>query len=262
MGVCFAAPTISKVVPAGAMRGSECEVLVMGTNLHEPQALFFEDGIVQQTKIEPVNDKQFKVVLKVPEDAPFGNHRFRVRTKKGLSFLRTFRVGPFPHVMEAESDSSQKKPPNNTADDAQEITFPKAGGLTVAGVVDREDVDWYKIVLAKDERLSVAVDGVRLNYTPFDPYIDIVDTKGFVVAASDDHPLMEQDALLAFTASEPGEYFVRVRESAYGGSSACSYLLHVGRFPTPSVALPPGANPGSEVVVKWLGDPAGGFEKK
>ena len=85
MGVCSAAPTISKVVPAGAMRGSECEVLVMGANLHEPQALFFEDGIVQQTKIESVNDKQFKVVLKVPEDAPFGNHRFRVRTKKGLS---------------------------------------------------------------------------------------------------------------------------------------------------------------------------------
>ena len=259
---CFAAPTVNKVVPAGAMRGSECEVLVMGTNLHEPQALFFEDGIVQQTKIESVNDKQFKVVLKVPEDAPFGNHRFRVRTKKGLSVLRTFRVGPFPHLMESESESSQKKPPNNTADDAQEIQFSKAGGLTVAGVVEREDVDWYKVVLAKDDRLSVAVDGVRLNHTPFDPYIDIVDTKGFVVAASDDHPLMEQDALLAFTASEPGEFFVRVRESAYGGSSACSYLLHVGRFPTPSVALPPGANPGSEVVVKWLGDPSGGFESK
>ncbi len=262
ISVGFAAPTVNKVMPAGAMRGSECEVLVMGTNLHEPQALFFEDGIVHQTKIESVNDKQFKVTLNVPEDAPFGNHRFRVRTKKGLSLLRTFRVGPFPHVTESESDSSQKKPPNNTAAEAQEIQFSKAGGLTVAGVVDREDVDWYKVVLNKDDRLSVAVDGVRLNYTPFDPYIDIVDTKGFVVAASDDHPLMEQDALLAFTASEPGEFFVRVRESAYGGSSACSYLLHVGRFPTPSVALPPGANPGSEVLVKWLGDPAGGFESK
>jgi hypothetical protein len=41
ISVCSAAPTISKVVPAGAMRGSECEVLVMGANLHEPQVLFF-----------------------------------------------------------------------------------------------------------------------------------------------------------------------------------------------------------------------------
>ena len=78
----------------------------------------------------------------------------------------------------------------------------------------------------------------------------------------DDHPLMEQDAIMAFTAPKDGNFFVRVRESAYGGSSACSYLLHIGRFPTPSVALPPGANPGSEVVVKWLGDPAGAFESK
>ena len=40
-----------------------------------------------------------------------------------------------------------------------------------------------------------------------------------------------------------------------------AYLLHLGRFPTPSVA-PPGGNPESEVLVKWLGDPAGDFESK
>lgn len=260
--ICKAAPTIGKIVPAGAPRGSEIEVLVFGTNLHEPQALFFEDGIVRQTKIESVNEKQLRVVLNVPEDAPFGNHRFRIRTKKGLSHLRTFRVGPFPQVVEAETDSSQKKPSNNTVEEVQAIQVPQTGGLTIAGVVEKEDVDCYQVGLKKGNRLSVAVDGVRLNYTPFDPYIDIVDGDGFVLTASDDHPLMEQDAIMAFTAPKDGNFFVRVRESAYGGSSACSYLLHIGRFPTPSVALPPGANPGSEVVVKWLGDPAGAFESK
>ena len=139
--VCRAAPTIGKIVPAGATQGSEVEVLVFGTNLHEPQALFFEDGIVQQTKIESVNDKQLKVVLNVPKDAPFGNHRFRIRTKKGLSLLRTFRVGPFPQVIEAETDSSQKKPSNNTVEEAQAIQVPQAGGLTIAGDVEKEDVD-------------------------------------------------------------------------------------------------------------------------
>ena len=71
-------------MPAGATQGSEVEVLVFGTNLHEPQTLFFEDGIVQQTKIESVNDKQLKVVLKVPMDAPFGNLLFLIRSKKVL----------------------------------------------------------------------------------------------------------------------------------------------------------------------------------
>ncbi len=260
--LCLAAPTIGPVSPAGATRGSEVEVMVSGTNFHEVQEIFFEDGIIQQKKIEAVNDKQLKATLFVPEDAPFGNHRFRVRTKKGLSLLRTFRVGPFPQVAETETNTSNPKVVNNTPDTAQEIQVPETGGLTIAGVVRQEDVDCYRISLEKGQRLSVAVDAVRLNYTPFDPYIDVINEAGFVVSASDDHPLMEQDAILAVNAPESGDYFVRVRESAYGGNAACSYLLHLGRFPTPSVALPPGGNPQSEVLVKWLGDPAGDFESK
>lgn len=260
--LCIAAPTIGLVSPAGAARGSEIEVVVSGTNFYEVQEIFFEDGIIQEKKIEAVNDKQLKVTLVVPKDAPFGNHRFRIRTKKGLSKLRTFRVGPFPQVAEIEANTSNPKTENNTPDTAQEIQVPETGGLTISGVVRQEDVDCYRIALKKGQRLSVAVDGVRLNYTPFDPYIDVIDEDGFVVAASDDHPLMEQDAIFAVNAPESGNYFVRIRESAYGGNASCGYLLHLGRFPTPSVALPPGGNPESEVLVKWLGDLAGEFESK
>ena len=260
--LCMAAPAIGPVSPAGAMRGSEVEVLVSGTNFHEAQEIFFEDGIIQQKNIEAINDKQLKVTLVVPDDAPFGNHRFRVRTKKGLSTLRTFRVGPFPQVTEIETNTSNPKTKNNTPDTAQDIQVPETGGLTISGVVRQEDVDCYRVPLEKGQRLSVAVDAVRLNYTPFDPYIDVINEAGFVIAASDDHPLMEQDAILAVNAPESGNYFVRIRESAYGGNAACSYLLHLGRFPTPSVALPPGGNPESEVLVKWLGDLAGEFESK
>ena len=48
--LCMAAPAIGPVSPAGAMRGSEVEVLVSGTNFHEAQEIFFEDGIIQQKK--------------------------------------------------------------------------------------------------------------------------------------------------------------------------------------------------------------------
>ena len=186
--LCLAAPTIGPVSPAGATRGSEVEVVISGTNFHEVQEIFFEDGIIQQKKIEAVNDKQLKATLFVPEDAPFGNHRFRVRTKKGLSLLRTFRVGPFPQVAETETNTSNPKVVNNTPDTAQEIQVPETGGLTIAGVVRQEDVDCYRISLEKGQRLSVAVDAVRLNYTPFDPYIDVINEAGFVVSASDDIP--------------------------------------------------------------------------
>ena len=46
--------------------------------------------------------------------------------------------------------------------------------------------------------------------------------------------------MLAVTVPEAGDYTVRLRESAYGGSDNTGYLLHVGDFPVPHVAWPPG----------------------
>ena len=53
--LCIAAPTIGLVSPAGAARGSEIEVVVSGTNFYEVQEIFFEDGIIQEKKIEGGN---------------------------------------------------------------------------------------------------------------------------------------------------------------------------------------------------------------
>ena len=45
-------------------------------------------------------------------------------------------------------------------------------------------------------------------------------------------------AAVSLLAPEDGRYVIEVRESSYGGSSACKYRLHVGRFPRPLAVFP------------------------
>jgi hypothetical protein len=68
--------------------------------------------------------------------------------------------------------------------------------------------------------------------------------------------------MLAVAAPADGVYTVRVRESTYGGNDGSLYLLHLGVFPVPYVAWPPGGRSGAEVELEWLGDPAGPFRTR
>ena len=48
----------------------------------------------------------------------------------------------------------------------------------------------------KGQRLSAEVEGMRLGNTLFDPYVAILDSKRFELAAADDSPLLGQDGVL------------------------------------------------------------------
>lgn len=245
-----AAPTIGRIEPPGAPAGAEVEIRLVGGDLGDPQELFFEEGTIAVTSVTGVDEKTVKATLRVPADSPPGGHRFRIRTRDGLSDLRTFRVGGFEQVQEAE--------PNDAVTTAQIVPL----GRTIVGVVKAEDVDCFRVHLPAGGRIAVAVDALRLDQEMFDPHLELVDSRGFVVAACDDHPLLGQDAMLAATVAEEGDYVIRLRESAYGGNDGCVYLVHVGDFPTPHLAWPPAGPPGAELDVEWLGDPGGPFRQK
>src|SRR5438477_5754241 len=151
-----------------------------------------------------------------------------------------------------------EKEPNNDFDKPQKIPL----NVTVEGVVDAEDVDYYAVELKKGQRLSVEIEGMRLAGAFFDPYVAVLDGKRFELATSDDSPLNKQDGICSIVAPAHGTYVVQVRESAYGGSGACAYRLHVGTFPRPLAVLPAGGKVGEEVEVRFLGDPAGEIRQK
>ncbi len=245
-----ASPSLGAIQPRGAQRGTEAVLTFSGGRLADAQeVLAYYPGIAVK-KMEVVNDAALKVTVAIAPDCRLGEHAFRVRTATGISELRTFWVGAMPVVEEIE--------PNSDFDKPQPIPL----NVTVHGIVQNEDVDYFVVECKKGQRLSVEVEGMRLGNAFFDPYVAILDSKRFELATGDDSPMTGQDGGCSVVIPADGKYVVQVRESAYGGNGACQYRLHVGNFPRPTAVVPAGGKPGEELEVTFLGDPAGPIKQK
>lgn len=240
-----ASPSLGGISPYGGQRGKEVEVFFNGARLADAQEILLYYPGIKVAHFEVVNDNQVKTRLAIDPECRLGIHAMRVRTASGLSELRTFMVGALPEVAETE--------PNN--DFAQPQKIPT--NVTVTGVADNEDVDYFQVEVKKGERITAEVEGIRLGVTFFDPYVAIMDSGRFELAATDDSALLWQDASASIVAPEDGKYVVQVRESAFAGNGACVYRLHIGNFPRPTAVLPAGGKRGETVALKYLGDAAG-----
>jgi hypothetical protein len=239
---------LGQVYPRGGQRGTEVNLVFAGGRLADAKEVLFYSPGFTVNKLEVVNDGQVKAAVKIAPDCRLGEHIVRLRTATGVSEMRTFWVGPFPVVDEKE--------PNSDFDKPQAIPL----NVTVQGQVDSEDNDYFSVQLKKGQRLSVEIEGMRLGNAFFDPYVAILDSKRFELAATDDAPLLGQDACASIVAPADGTYVIQVRDSAYTGAGA--YRLHVGTFPRPLAVLPAGGRPGEELEVTFLGDPTGPIKQK
>jgi hypothetical protein len=243
----FAAePRIGQLVPQGVRRGAETTVKLLGPRVGaEPQEILFDAPGLSVVKLEPADGNTLQATIKVAEDSPLGRHAIRLRTSTGVSNLVTLHVGALESVEEVE--------PNNTIAEAQALPL----GRTVHGVVKVEDDDYFTVDLTEGQRISVDVEGIRLGRTFFDPCIELLDAAGETVAASDDEPAAYQDAFLSYIAPAAGRYLIRLRESAYQGNDASTYLLHIGDFPRSAAAYPPAVVAGQPSEVTLIGDAKG-----
>ena len=245
-----ASPQLGIIQPRGVQRGSEAVLTFSGARLGDAEEVFFYEPGLAVTKIEPVDANQFKATVQVAPDCRLGEHTAQVRTKTGISEYRTFFVGPYP--------AHEEKEPNNDFENPQAVPL----NVTVTGVVQSEDVDYFVIEAKQGQRISAEIEGMRLGTTLFDPYVAILDSKRFELSAVDDTPLLLQDSVAAIVAPEDGKYIIEVRESAYGGNGNCHYRLHLGTFPRPTTVFPAGGKIGEETEVRFIGDPAGDFTRK
>jgi hypothetical protein len=242
-------PVLNLVNPRGGQRGTEMEIHFHGERLEEiGEALFYQPGLTL-SDIDPKDGKHATAKLTIAADAPLGEHSLRLRTAGGLTELRSFWVGQFPAVAEAE--------PNATFDQAQRVEL----NTTVQGVAANEDDDYYVCTLKKGQRLSVEVEAMRLGRLMFDAYVAILDPKKFELASCDDTPLLRNDAFASIIAPEDGDYRIVVHEAAYEGTDDCQYRLHIGTFPRPKAIFPTGGKPGETVEFTFIGDPAGPFKQ-
>jgi hypothetical protein len=242
-------PTFSTTKPNGGQRGTELQLVVTGTQLADFEDFLFMSPGFSTKKIEKVEEKKVTATIAIAADVPLGNHLLRLRTKTGVSHARQFFVGQYPNVDEKE--------PNDAFESPQVVTFNQ----TVEGVVQNEDVDYYKVSAKKGQRIAVEIDGLRLGYLNFDPYVAILDKERFELGASDDTILHRQDGYVSVVAPEDGDYWIKVHESSYRGSANSYYRLHVGSFNRPDVVYPAGGKIGTVVKTKFIEKSGETFEE-
>ncbi len=239
------APVLNTVQPAGGQRGTQVQLTLSGDRLGDAQELLWYQEGIATIDLEPTDNKTVKATVEIAPDARLGLYDFRIRTATGISHLRTFSVGAFKEVTEVE--------PNNDFENPQPIEL----GVTVTGVAQTEDDDYFVVEVTKGQRISAEVEGIRLGKTLFDPYVAILNDRRFELSRSDDAPLVHQDGIAQVIAPDDGRYIIQVRESAYQGNGNCHYRLHVGSFPRPRATLPAGGPLGETIEVEWIGDVAG-----
>ncbi len=240
-----ASPSLSAIRPVGGQRGTELEITLSGARLGDAlEIIYYQPGITTQS-LKKLDDNNVRAKIKIEPTCVLGLHDLRLRTATGVSELRTFSVGALKEVSEVE--------PNNDFAKPQAIPM----NVTVNGIADNEDVDYFVVDAKKGERITAEVEGLRVGITEFDPCVAIMDAKRFELGVSDDAALVWRDGVTAIIAPQDGKYIIQVRESAYSGNAACLYRLHVGHFPRATAVLPAGGKPGESLAVRWIGDAAG-----
>lgn len=242
-------PRLSHILPRGVRRGADHVLTFHGSRLADAQEIFFYEPGLETVEIKAESDAVVRATVRVADDCALGQHTAQVRTASGISDFRTVWVGALPVVEEAE--------PNNQFEAPQSVSLD----VTVQGIIENEDVDYFAVDAKAGQRLSVEVEGMRLATTLFDPYVAILNDKRFELAASDDSPLVQQDAVAGIVVPDDGRYFIELRESAYGGNGNCRYRLHIGTFPRPTGVYPAGGPAGTQVAVRFVGDPKGDIEQ-
>ncbi|MBL8798306.1 MAG: hypothetical protein JNM56_30710 [Planctomycetia bacterium] len=239
------APNLAMPMPLGMQRGSSFELVLTGANLAEPVALMTSIPGLKATFPEDNNNgkdaAKLRVLLEAPKDAPLGTHTLRLVTARGMSNLRLFCLDDLPQTNQDAASKVKSTP--------QALTVPGV----VAGRIDAEGSNFYKINVQAGQRLSFDVLGRRLG-SPIDPLLSITDLKNQrEVAYSNDAPGQQTDARLTHTFKEAGEYLIEIRDVMHRGGADYVYRLRVGDFPCATTPVPMAAKRGSKVNVAFAG---------
>lgn len=247
-----ASPDFVTSVPRGGKTGSEVKVTIMGTRLSDAEEVIFHYPGITAKDLKVLDDKKVEVTLVIAPDCRLGEHHLRLRCRSGMSYARNFWVSQFPNHDEVE--------PNDDILNPQKIPM----NVTIEAEAKTEETDYYQITVKKGERISVEIEGLRINnirqQIAMDPFVAVFDKDRKQIASADGSALLKQESILSITAPEDGDYIVEVRDAAYQGRGR--YRAHIGNFPRPTAIYPAGGKAGSEMEFTMLGDATGPYQWK
>jgi hypothetical protein len=239
------APVLGLPAHLGMQRGTTLELTLTGSNLAEPTGLLvtFPAKVTIPTDNKNGQDNaKLRVRLEVPADAPLGYHRLQLATTRGMSNLRLFCIDDLPPVAQAAG--------NHARTSAQALPIP----CVVAGRLDAEASDFYKITVKAGQRLSFDVLGHRLG-GPIDPELTIYEAGGpqRELVHANDSPGAQTDCRLSWTFKEAGDYLIEVGDVLKRGGADYWYRLRVGDFPLATVPIPLAIQRGGKAAVRFAG---------
>jgi len=185
---------LTHLIPSGGQQGKSVEVVLVGTLNGGDQRRAWSSHPGLSVEFGKKADR-VRVVIK--PDVPPGRHFLRMANSGAGSPLLPFVVSPLVEVSEKE--------PNGRIADAQKI---EGISRVVNGVLsESQDVDTFGVSLKAGQTLVVSMTAHTELGSPMDGLLQVVTSKGFVVAQDDDS--LGLDPFLTFTPKRDGEYFVR-----------------------------------------------------
>ena len=234
-----APPTLERVSPTGAQRGTRATIEIQGSNIAGATRLIFSEpglsasvtaikevppekavmakGVVRTDA--PIDDKAKKYALTatvtIAADVPHGVHAFRLDTPLGVSNVLRFAVSALVEIPEQE--------PNDPAA-AQKVTLPAAlvGALGTAG-----DVDAYEFAARAGEEIAFHVVARPLG-SRLDSVIRVRDAQGKTIAENNDFDLA-RDSILTWRFADAGKYVLTMEDIEHGGAkNGFAYRIYAG----------------------------------
>jgi len=186
--------SVTHLVPSGAQQGKTVEVLLQGTlnGADQRRSWASHPGLSVS-----FGKKEDRVTVAVKADVPPGRYWLRFANNGAASSLLPFVVSPIAEVAEKE--------PNGRLEDAQKLDGP---AQIVNGVLsESRDVDVFGVSMKSGQSLVVSMTAHTLLGSPMDSLLQVVTSRGFVVAQDDDS--LGLDPFVVFTARRDGTYYVR-----------------------------------------------------
>jgi hypothetical protein len=264
-----APPTLEKISPTGAERGTKVTVAITGTNIGGATRLIFsEPGLsasitaIKEIPVDapamakgvvrtdaPIDDKAKKflvtALVSIAADVPHGVHAFRLHTPLGVSNLLRIAVSSLPERIEHEP---------NAADNPQSVTLPAAlvGALDQAG-----DVDGWKFDATAGQDMVFQVVARPLG-SRLDSVVRLLDARGRTIAENNDFDL-SRDSVLTWHFAEAGSYVLTVEDVEHGGGkNGYAYRIYAGALPFVAAVFPLGAANGATTTISAMGVNLGG----
>ncbi len=237
-----AAPQIDYVYPAGGQRGSTFDVTVgqtKGDTKIDPWPAKVWSDCAGLSFVADKTPNRFRV--KIADDCPVGPHLIRVHNADGSSVPKVFVVGRQDETIEPEKPSSE---PRLVA----KLPAVLNGQLAKSG-----EADTWAVEVEAGRWIVAELAAKRLG-SPIDPFVQIVDPAGTVVAlGNDDFGL---DPVAVHRAEKSGRYLIHVAgfanppgsEVRFAGSAATVYRMTVTTGPYARAAFPAIVAPGKSSV--------------